>query len=180
MKKKRKPIGNSKRFEVFKRDKFVCQYCGNYPPKVILEIDHIVAVSKGGDNEIDNLITSCFECNRGKAARDINIIPKSLKEKATEIKEIESQVLGYQKIIKERELRIEGEAFQILDYLGRLDNQKKAYKSEINSVKNFIKKIGFYEVMEAAEISFDKNYPSCIFKYFCGVCWAKIKQREIN
>lgn len=60
--KKRKPIGNSKRFEIFKRDLFTCQYCGNHPPKTVLEIDHIIPVSKGGDNSQDNLITSCFVC----------------------------------------------------------------------------------------------------------------------
>ena len=30
------------------------------------EVDHIIPVSKGGDNDISNLITSCFDCNRGK------------------------------------------------------------------------------------------------------------------
>ncbi len=34
----RKKAGISKRlrFEVFKRDGFVCQYCGNHPPAVVL------------------------------------------------------------------------------------------------------------------------------------------------
>ena len=37
----RKPIGKKMRFEVFKRDKFTCQYCGRKAPDVILEVDHI-------------------------------------------------------------------------------------------------------------------------------------------
>ncbi len=59
-------IGKSKRFEIFKRDEFTCQYCGNRPPDVVLEVDHIHPVSKGGTSEAPNLTTSCFDCNRGK------------------------------------------------------------------------------------------------------------------
>lgn len=59
-------IDSSKRFRVFKRDNFTCQYCGAKAPHVVLEVDHIHPVSKGGTNDIKNLITSCHTCNRGK------------------------------------------------------------------------------------------------------------------
>jgi len=71
-KSKRKPIGDKLRFEVFKRDQFKCQYCGKAAPDVVLHIDHINPVSKGGDNDILNLITSCIECNLGKSNRLLN------------------------------------------------------------------------------------------------------------
>lgn len=64
---KRETLSKKMRFEVFKRDSFVCQYCGNSSPEVILEVDHIKPVSKGGDDSMTNLITSCFDCNRGKS-----------------------------------------------------------------------------------------------------------------
>lgn len=64
---KRKKLGKKIRFEVFKRDAFTCQYCGQSAPQVILEVDHIIPVSKGGDNNLTNLITSCRDCNRGKS-----------------------------------------------------------------------------------------------------------------
>jgi len=64
---KRKSLSKAIRFEVFKRDNFTCQYCGNKAPDVILECDHINPVSKGGKNETLNLITSCKSCNRGKS-----------------------------------------------------------------------------------------------------------------
>ena len=44
------------RFEVFKRDSFTCQYCGKSAPDVILQIDHIVPVSKDGTDDIVNLL----------------------------------------------------------------------------------------------------------------------------
>lgn len=62
----RKPISNKLRFEIFKRDNFTCQYCGEYAPNVILQIDHVIPVSKGGNNSIDNLKTACTKCNSGK------------------------------------------------------------------------------------------------------------------
>ncbi len=57
------------RWEVFKRDKFVCQYCGACGPNVELEVDHKIPVSRGGTDDIDNLKTACFNCNRGKGNR---------------------------------------------------------------------------------------------------------------
>jgi len=68
----RKPLSKKIRFEVFKRDSFTCQYCGSKAPDVILEIDHIKPVAKGGKNEIINLVTSCFDCNRGKSKNELS------------------------------------------------------------------------------------------------------------
>lgn len=66
---KRKSLTKKTRFEVFKRDSFTCQYCGQAAPRVILQVDHIHPVSKDGDNDILNLITSCEDCNGGKSDR---------------------------------------------------------------------------------------------------------------
>ena len=65
----RKSISKKLRFEVYKRDSFTCQYCGRKAPDVALNIDHIKPISKGGTDDILNLITSCFDCNNGK--RDV-------------------------------------------------------------------------------------------------------------
>jgi transcriptional regulator with XRE-family HTH domain len=77
--KKREVISKKIRFEIFKRDKFTCQYCGKKAPDVVLNIDHINPVAKGGTNELMNLITSCFDCNNGK--RDKKLDDSSVVEK---------------------------------------------------------------------------------------------------
>lgn len=69
---KRKAINKKLRFEIFKRDNFTCQYCGRKAPDVILQIDHLKPVARGGKNDILNLVTSCIECNQGKGAREIS------------------------------------------------------------------------------------------------------------
>lgn len=64
-------VSQKTRFDVFKRDDFTCQYCGRKSPEVILEVDHIVPVSRGGRDNFENLTTSCRECNRGKSDTEI-------------------------------------------------------------------------------------------------------------
>lgn len=61
-------VSKKTRFEVFERDSFTCQYCGRFAPDVVLEVDHILARAKGGTDDPENLITACFDCNRGKRA----------------------------------------------------------------------------------------------------------------
>jgi hypothetical protein len=56
------------RWQVFARDSFTCRYCGKRPPDIILEADHKTSVAQGGKDELENLITACLECNRGKGA----------------------------------------------------------------------------------------------------------------
>ena len=68
---KRKAISKGKRFDIIKRDGFTCQYCGSQPPDVVLEIDHIQPVSKGGDNSFENLTTSCLHCNSQRGNRPV-------------------------------------------------------------------------------------------------------------
>lgn len=64
-------ISNALRFEILVRDRYTCQYCGAKAPDVQLEIDHKIPVSRGGKNTIENLITSCWDCNNGKGNKII-------------------------------------------------------------------------------------------------------------
>jgi 5-methylcytosine-specific restriction endonuclease McrA len=59
------------RFAVLTRDKFTCRYCGRSAPDVPLHIDHVIAYSKGGPTTVDNLVTSCRDCNLGKGAQTL-------------------------------------------------------------------------------------------------------------
>jgi HNH endonuclease/Homing endonuclease associated repeat len=57
------------KFMVMRRDRFMCVKCGRAPanfPGLVLEIDHILAWSKGGETFEKNLQTLCYDCNRGK------------------------------------------------------------------------------------------------------------------
>lgn len=69
----RRSIKLKTRIKVFERDNYTCQYCGAKPPEAILHIDHIVPWSKGGTNDMSNLITACSLCNLGKSDECIEL-----------------------------------------------------------------------------------------------------------
>lgn len=54
------------RFNVFLRDKFECQYCGD-PNE--LTFDHVIPRSKGGQTTWDNVVAACSPCNLRKGGR---------------------------------------------------------------------------------------------------------------
>ena len=54
--------------QVKRRDGFVCTYCGA-DDRYVLHCDHIVPISRGGPNLIENLTTACEYCNSAKRDR---------------------------------------------------------------------------------------------------------------
>lgn len=58
------------REEIKERDNYTCKKCGNSTrnePNLLLEVDHIIPVSKGGKTVKENLQTLCWKCNRAKS-----------------------------------------------------------------------------------------------------------------
>ena len=51
------------RFNVFLRDRFTCQYCGDRDD---LTFDHLVPRSRGGQTRWDNVVAACAPCNLRK------------------------------------------------------------------------------------------------------------------
>lgn len=174
---KRKPISKKLRFEIFKRDEFVCQYCGSHPPAVILHVDHIVPVKDGGDNDMDNLITSCSSCNLGKSANSLTNIPISLKEKSELVKESEAQIKEYAKVMQNKKDRLYLEKWTVAASLEGTDFVDTYNRADMKTIEMFLQKLGFYEVNDAAEVAFSRFHHNKYnkFKYFCGICWKLIK-----
>ena len=68
----RVPLTKKQRFEILKRDSYFCQICGKSAKDgVKLEVDHKVAVARGGTNDHEDLWTLCFDCNSGKRAGEL-------------------------------------------------------------------------------------------------------------
>lgn len=53
---------------VFLRDKYTCQYCGDQLTKQQCTLDHVLPVSHGGKSTFENSTTSCSPCNANKGA----------------------------------------------------------------------------------------------------------------
>ena len=192
----RKPISNTARFEVFKRDSFACQYCGRKPPTVLLEVDHIQPVASGGTNEQINLVTSCEECNRGKAARALDQVPQALSEQVENLRIRAEQVEAYNNFL----LNLRQQEQKTLNELGyywfnKFKGKKDAWvfgPARIPSMRTFLKRLAMVEILEAMDVAHDR-LPVAVWsdrdgnsqtddertwKYFCGVCWKVVRRRE--
>ena len=63
---------------IFLRDEYLCQFCGNEFSGTELTFDHLVPRSKGGKTDWDNIVSSCDKCNRAKGNKTNWISPLGL------------------------------------------------------------------------------------------------------
>jgi len=174
----RKALSKKVRFDVFKRDAFTCQYCGAHPPAAILHVDHIHPVAEGGSNDCDNLVTSCDACNLGKGARLLSDVPSSLSDRAVLVAEREEQIRGYNAVMEAKRLRLDEDAWRVADVFVAQFIDDGIRKDWFQSILRFIEKLGVHDVLSAMEIAVSRkpwSKNNC-FKYFCGVCWGKIRE----
>jgi len=54
---------------LFQRDRNLCLYCGRQFSASVLTRDHVIPVSRGGENVWINCVTACERCNHRKADR---------------------------------------------------------------------------------------------------------------
>jgi hypothetical protein len=190
----RKGISKTLRFEVFKRDNFTCRYCGRKTPEVILEIDHVIPVSKGGTNEFENLVTSCFECNRGKSNGLLNnvMIEKDIHDESVLLAEREMQLAEYNYIRKRVKEREDGEIEELIAYFSdKFDYPgyaERSFKSIVPTVRECLKFISYIDIMDFIDLSIEKTshdtrglyHHEAAAKYLAGILRNKLRGREVE
>lgn len=148
----RKPLSKRTRFKVFQRDEFTCMYCWRNPQdhKIALEVDHKISVKDWWTNDIINLVTSCYDCNRWKRWDSI-ITWTELEDTKFELEKIKDRLEQIQYIsnlktyIKEKEKEIEDNKFAFIQNImvwysdifinkmqTRIRNQYKKYWYDID------------------------------------------------
>lgn len=175
----RQALSKKTRFEVFKRDLFTCQYCGSAPPSVILEVDHLVPVAKGGGNSIDNLIAACFDCNRGKSDRSLDVSPETLLAKAEALQEKREQLKAYERLQKKLQRDAEKAVDAVQDIFQEVYPARKFSATFRLSIKRqFLSRLTLTKLHEAMDISVAriKADPDRAIIYFCKVCWNMIRE----
>ena len=181
----RKALSKKVRFEVFKRDSFTCQYCGESAPSVVLHIDHINPIKHGGNNDILNLITSCKDCNNGKGARKLTD-KQEIKKQQEQLKQLSEKKEQLELMLKWREELLSLSDSEV-DAAEKLIH-KHSEACELTEygrqkIKRLIKEFTLPLVLEAIDIAFtnyddDKNANSwnAAFDKLGGIC--NNKQRE--
>ncbi len=164
-------------FEIFKRDQFVCRYCGNRPPHVILEVDHVVPVSKGGTDEPENLITTCRDCHRGKKEDALNAqsFISSTEDRMKEEEERLEQKQALEEWLSEKTKHRENIYVRLrrhwVDSLGF--DGKEFDRWRIN-IHRYIDQLDSQEIMDAIEIIREKKdtfrTPNNAIRYFLSIC----------
>lgn len=149
-------IGKKLRFEVFKRDKFTCQYCGAKAPDAVLHADHLHPVAKGGQNDILNLVTACESCNSGKGARLIDDSSVVERQRAQlEILEARREQLQMMLEWRDELERIKTDTVELIS--DRIGDRGHFVPNENgkSDIRKWLKKYDFDEVLAAVDEAFD-------------------------
>lgn len=144
------------RFEVFKRDKFTCKYCGATAPDVVLQADHIRPVADGGGNEILNLITSCAQCNGGKGAISLADTQVLDKQRA-QLEELEERRQQLTMMLEWRD-QLQGLTAESIEALEQRVIEKGGSglsEEGLSDLRRCLKRFGFALTLQAIDESFD-------------------------
>ena len=154
-------VNKKARFEVFKRDKFTCQYCGKKAPEVILHADHLEPKSKGGSDDFLNLVTACVDCNQGKSDRVLseNTVLEKKQNQLEQLQERREQI----EMLRDWERELTTLSIQELELIAeKIANRTGRTLSEWgrDRILPLIRKHGIEEVLKVVEETFSAFYGS--------------------
>lgn len=186
-------VSTRTRFEVFKRDRFTCHYCGRTPPTVLLELDHVLPRVAGGTDDRENLITACQDCNRGKAGNllEEGAAPVVSRDVVAELAERVKQAQAYAEIVQALRAAETDQVQQVIDAWAVAFEAATEARADGNywvlpgggqfprrrSIKTILARLPLHRVLESVEVtaawSEDSTERAC--RYFYGVCWKRIR-----
>jgi len=139
----------------------------------VLNVDHIKPVSKGGDNTLLNLITSCFNCNSGKSDKEIDDNSAVVRQKI-QLDELQSRREQLEMMIQWKEAISANENAAINTIYQKCYDLTGYYPSQgiMNEWKALLKKHGFSIVYDALLKSFDQY---AVFKE-CDMLYSSVVQ----
>lgn len=144
-------IKKSTRFEVFKRDKFTCQYCGRSAPDVILEPDHIQPRAKGGDDDILNLVTACKDCNSGKSDKTLDD-DSAIQKRRRQLEEMEERREQLEMMMEWHKSLIDLDE-QVIEHIADIwSEQVPSYhlnERGLRTAKKWLRRFSAHDILEA-------------------------------
>lgn len=173
-----------RRYEILRRDGFRCRYCGHTADDgVKLHVDHVVPTALGGTDDPGNLVAACADCNRGKA---------STSAEDPIIADVQEDALRWAEAIKaaahEQTSQVELELFAIEEFDAAWSEWKVNGTELVWRARDWKESIrGFHRaglevrmMIELAEEAMGKDRISSYhtWRYFCGMCWRTLEDRQ--
>jgi hypothetical protein len=142
----------------------------------VLEVDHIEPVSKGGSDEYANLITSCFDCNRGKSNHQLEVSDCD-NVALMQVEQI-AQLTALNQMLKKSVATQKEQCGDVVQHLLEVWSWSEDLVTEKDraSIRRFMTDLNFSQITRAIDIAAKKNSPTTQWKYFCGVCWSMIRE----
>lgn len=174
-------ISKRLRYEILRRDNHACRYCGRAAPDVPLRVDHVIPVALGGTDDPENLAAACHDCNTGKSS-----VPADapLVERANDdmLRWRHAMQLMADIATRDREQRdADRELFRAAWIAwrypdGRTDPLPPDWPETID---RFIAAgLTADDIRDAVDGSLSQRFLRDPFRYFCGVCWRMIANRQ--
>jgi HNH endonuclease len=162
------------RYEVFRRDDFACRYCGAKAPDVEITVDHVVPIALGGADVASNLVTACTQCNAGKSssAPDSPIV-EGVSDDAIRWAAAMQRAAEIQTSERDRVDRI-ADAFG--DAWGTHYSLPRDWRSSIEQWVGVGVDLDF--LLDCLDIAFEARGVDWRWKYFCGIVWRRIDERQ--
>jgi len=189
-------VSTRTRFEVFKRDRFTCSYCGRTPPAVLLEVDHVLPRAAGGTDDVENLTTSCQDCNRGKSANllEEGSAPTVSREAIEDLEERIDQAKAYAELMQTWRALEGNQLQQVIDAWAQAFGARSEEREsgtwwvfgsygtfpKTASIRQILARLPLHLILEAVEIAaaWSDDPTERATRYFYGVCWRRIRERD--
>lgn len=173
-------VSKRTRFEVLRRDNYTCRYCRSASNE--LTVDHVTPVALGGLDDPTNLVAACRDCNAGKGS--------SAPDQAF-VADVDRDALRWARAISVAAEKVDDESAerdQFLDYLsrewmGRVPHAPSLPDDWAVSAWAFFKRglpvSAMDEAIDIAAVT-DAVPNRARWKYFCGICWNKLRALEAD
>lgn len=170
----------SMRFEVLKRDRFTCHYCGGTPPNVLLHVDHVVPRAAGGTDDPANLITACADCNQGKSDKLLmeGVAPVVSADVVKQMRERVKQAREYAKLVREIEMdRVISVAHLLSFWDQEFHYGKPPNETSLSYFLRFLPVSEVEDAILATAAAHNRKKLDDRCRYFYACCRNKIRER---
>lgn len=165
------------RFEILRRDRHTCRYCGAAAPDVSLTVDHVIPVTLGGGDEPQNLVTACAACNAGKS---------SIAPDAELVDDVDATAMLFARALEHASTLRRADRAALNEFIDGFETLWAEYGNLPRpndwavSVERFyaagldlatMRDFAYASVVSRAALS-------AVWRYFCGCCWRELTERQ--